>query len=158
MKTQNEIYSYMKRTCCTIICLIALAFNSALSQQPPAPPPGTPDTGDFSKRLQGIIAKASNPSPEPVLTRFDLDFPGGTPKELVAAIEKATGRPLNAIVEDEYSNVQLPELKMTSVTVQELFQALTMVSREYGFDTRGEVSNDSIWSFSSHKAAPPAKV
>ena len=67
----------------------------------------------------------SEPAPEPALTRFNLDFPGGTPKELVAAIEKAMGRPLNAIVPDELADTKLPALKMNSVDVAQLFSALT---------------------------------
>ena len=103
MKTQNDILCYMKTTCCTILCLTALAANSALSQQAPLPtpppsplplPPASPGS-TFSDRLQNIIQRASNPAPEPPLNRFNLDFPGGTPKELVAAIEKTSGRPID---------------------------------------------------------------
>ena len=93
MKTQNEILSYMKTTCSTIMCLAALALNSALSQQSPAPmpppspqaPPGASGQAEFNSRLQAIVDKASSkPSaPEPTLTKFNLDFPGGTPKDLV---------------------------------------------------------------------------
>src|ERR1039457_3436403 len=101
MKTQNDILCYMKTTCCTILCLTALAANSALSQQAPLPtpppspqpPPGPTDQATFSSRLQDIINRASHPTLEPTLTKFNLDFPGGTPKQLVTAIEKATGRP-----------------------------------------------------------------
>ena len=32
------------------------------------------------------------------LTRFSLDFPGGTPQQLIAAIEKAMAKPVNAII------------------------------------------------------------
>ena len=184
MKTQNEVLAYMKTTCCIITCLTALALNSALSQQPPAPmpapgpqpPPGTSAPADFSSRLQNIIQRASNPAPEPVLIRFNLDFPGGTPKELVAAITKATGKPLNAIVKDEFANTKLPALKMTGVTVPELFQALEPASKgsimspdgrvsygsTYGFSTQGRMSDDSIWFFYSYASppppSPPAKV
>ena len=157
-----------------MICLTALALNSALSQQPPAPTPppapqppsGPTDQNTFASRLQAIIAKAStNPSAEPVLTKFNLDFPGGTPKRLVAAIEKATDRPLNAIIPNEFADTALPALKMTSVNVVQLFQALEAASRKtetyqfpnsssyqmhqtsYGFKTEGQPSDDSIWHF-----------
>ena len=133
MKTQNNILCYMKATCSTFICLTTLALNTALSQQAPIPQPpsGPTDQETFSSRLQKIIQQTSNPSPEPVLTKLDLDFPGGTPKELVAAIEKAMGRPLNAIVNDELSNTRLPALKMTKVTVPELFQAVGQIGRAH---------------------------
>jgi len=163
----------MKRTCCIILCLTALGLNPALSQQSPGPmpgpgprpPSGTPDSPGFQSRLQNVIREASKPAPEPTLTKFDLDFPGGTPKELVAAIEKATGRPLNAIVPNELADTSLPALKMNSVDVAQLFQALEAVSRKtehhqqypggsystyqtgYGFRTDGKASDDSIWHF-----------
>ena len=70
------------------------------------------------------------PPAEPSLTKFSLDFPGGTPKELVSAIQKATGRPLNAIVPDELATTKLPALKMNSVDVSQLFQALAAASRK----------------------------
>jgi hypothetical protein len=107
------------------------------------------------------------------LTKFNLDFPGGTPKELVAAIEKATKKPLNAIIPTEDGNLQMPPLKMNDVDVVQLFQALgaaslkqetrntsimntgfgtpsynyTTVNTGYGFKTEGHISDDSIWYF-----------
>ena len=116
----------------------------------------------------------------PGLTRFNLDFPGGKPKELVAAIQKATGKPLNAIVPDELADVKLPPLKMTNVNVAELFNALMRASRKrplchrhdttaagrpnynyqsfttaYGFRTEGQATDESIWYFFENKPAMP---
>jgi hypothetical protein len=182
----------MKTAYCTIICLAALGLAPALAQEPsppapvmpphpvvpaPAPSPG----GQFSDRLQNIIQRASAPpSAEPSLTKFNLDFPGGTPKELVAAIEKATGRPLNAIVPDELANTKLPALKMNSVDVSQLFQALAAASRKseavisgtgspYGpssyqiantscgfrMGSEGRQSDDTIWYFYVEKPTLP---
>src|SRR5215469_2197083 len=62
------------------------------------------------------------------LTEFDLDFPGGTPADLVAAIEKATGKPLNAIISTEDADTQLPPLKMSKVVTPKLFGALEIAS------------------------------
>lgn len=137
----KQKYAYMRTTCCTIVCLTALGLASTLGQQPvppapaapprPAEPTPAPPPGEFSQRLQNIIQRAATPSSdEPSLTKFNLDFPGGTPKELVAAIEKATKRPLNAIVSDEFVSMKLPALKMNSVDVAQLFQALTAASRK----------------------------
>jgi hypothetical protein len=95
--------------------------------QPPAPTPGPPG---FSERLQNIIKRAGEPEPSPPLTRFNLDFPGGTPRELAAAIEKAMGRPLNVIVPEELAATQLPALKMNGVDVPQLFQALGAATRK----------------------------
>jgi|ERR1017187_2133657 hypothetical protein len=113
------------------------------------------------------------------LAKFNLDFPGGTPAQLVKAIKKATGKPLNAIIPDEDANVQLPPLKMDNVDIAQLFQALgnasfkqetrstgvlypgfgqpsynyTTVTTDYGFRTEDKISNDPIWNFYVHN--PP---
>jgi len=187
----------VKTTVCSVICLTALALAPAFSQQapapavppqpprPPAPPtapaqPPAPAPGSaFSERLQSIIKRAGEPTSEAPLTRFNLDFPGGTPKELVAAIEKATGRPLNAIVADEFADTKLPAVKMSSVDVAQLFSALSLASRKtetiqnpgpggrggyggyqmfqsaYGFKTEGKPTDESIWYFYVERPTPP---
>ena len=61
-------------------------------------------------------------------TKFDLDFPGGTPRDLIAAIQKAWGKPLNAIVPEEFADTTLPALKMRKVTIPQLFEALQAAS------------------------------
>src|SRR5262245_11393730 len=110
-----------------------LALTSAIAQPqlptPPTPLPGPPAT-TFSDRLNRIVAQASG-APEPVLAKFSLDFSGGTPKQLVAAIEKAMGRSLNVIIAEEHTNVKLPPLKMTDVNVPQLFIALAKISYKY---------------------------
>src|SRR5512146_3341295 len=143
----------MKNTTCSIVWLTVLALAPAFAQQAPTPPaapqsprppghinppvvpspaPAPPGAapGTFSERLQTIINRAGQAEPEPKLTQFSLDFPGGTPKELVAAIEKAMGRPLNVIIPEELASTKLPALKMSGVTVPQLFQALTAASRK----------------------------
>src|SRR5271165_6524870 len=119
----------MKTTACTVLCLTALALAPALCQETPTPPvapqppppglrPGlgsapapapAPGSSSFNERLQNAIKRAtSEPEPGPALIRFNLDFQGGTPNELVAAIQKAMGRPLNAIVPEELASTKLP--------------------------------------------------
>jgi hypothetical protein len=139
----------MKKYSCLCLCLTVLAIAPAFSQS--ATPAGlTPPP----------------PPPPPRLVKFDLDFRGGTPGELVASIEKASGRPLNAIIPVEHAARKLPPLKMTNVNVSELFQALQNASLtrvatpsgnsfqvnqvQYGFRTVGNrppVDDDTIWSF-----------
>jgi hypothetical protein len=116
----------------------------------------------------------SEPSRKVEARKFDLDFPGGTPQQLVAAVEKATGEPLNAIIPDQDKDVTLPALKMRQVTVDDLFVAMeqgsrrteaqvtgsyysdfgggsrsqyTMVNTSYGFRKVG-----TVWVFSNQKA------
>jgi hypothetical protein len=151
--------------------LILLFFHNALSQPGPVPVPGIPGR-----------PVSSTPQKEPP-TRFDLDFPGGTPDQLVAAIQKAMGKPLNVIIPDEHVRVKLPALKMKNVNVAELFQALEQASRKteyvpanrfgggafggggyqqfntsYGFRNTGTGSSDDIiWSFYVEKPNYPGQ-
>lgn len=133
----------MKKLLCLVIGLGLLSVTSAFGQdKTPSPPSQTA------------------PSPASSLTKFDLDFPGGTPAELIAAIERGMGHSLNAIVPAEYAKVKIPALKMRGVTAAELFQALMQSSRNafflptgapvennYGFSTTGLPSDNSVWNF-----------
>jgi len=123
---------------------------------------------------------APRPVPDDSLTRFDLDFPGGTPEQLVRAIEKASGKLPNAIIPTEFADLQLPPLKMKSVTVPALFQALALASQKselepysdnrtpgvfttayaqvqsnYGFQTQGPPGDDSVWYFFVNRPRNP---
>jgi hypothetical protein len=118
------------------------------------------------------------------MPKFDLEFRGGTPVDLVQAIRKASGKPLNAIIPDEDAHVQIPALMMSGVTVPELFQALEAASQRmityttgfsdfgpgqrretlqsantrYGFQTLGKPREDSIWYFHRDKPVLPSDV
>jgi len=151
----------MKRTCCTIICLTALTFTSALAQQ----------NTTTASPVAILYGGGGNTDATP-LTKFNLDFPGGTPKELVAAIEKASAHPLNAIIPVEDADTMLPALKMNNVDVPQLFAALNAACQRsvvtdgavyqthLGFKTEGSTSADSIWTFYVYKPLlpPPPKV
>jgi hypothetical protein len=77
----------------------------------------------------GLQSTAQGTESRPALTRFDLDFPGGTPADLRQAIERASGKPLNLVIPIDAANTPLPPLKMRSVTVSDLFNALRMASQ-----------------------------
>jgi hypothetical protein len=152
---------------------LALSMATGFSQGPiplrPPTPPAAP-------------APPAAPGEKDGLTRFDLDFPGGRPGELVAAIQKAMGRPLNALVPEEFKEIKLPPLKMMHVNVAELFKALELSSMKtetmttgsyygggnysgyksvqavqtgYGFKTQGTPSDDCIWYFYVQRPALP---
>ena len=74
-------------------------------------------------------------SQPPALTKFNLDFPGGTPKELVAAIEKAKGKPINVIIPDEDAATKLPPLKLNEVTFPQLSDTLRV----------GSIKTEFVW-------------
>lgn len=121
-----------------------------------------------------IWVKATNS-----LTKFDLDFPGGTPKDLVKAIEKANGKPLNAIIPDDCANLKIPAVSVKNVTVAQLFDVLTRASTKfghylykstdgnaayldftdsYGFRTEGIPDENSIWYLYWDKKSTPQQV
>ena len=130
----------------------------------------------WGQEVHAIDAKTGlpfTPNESGKLAKFNLDFPGGTPAQLVKAIEKATGKPLNAIIPIEYVGEQLPPLKMSNVDVPRLFQALKLASvrqvqyetgsyfgggmmggaayatysSSYGFKTENPETDDSVWYF-----------
>jgi hypothetical protein len=137
---------FMKSFTCL---MLSLALNA-----------GAPAAFSQSSAKSGVQAA---PVQEAELTRFDLEFPGGTPGELVAAIQRASGRRLNAIIPDAYVSYRLPPLKMAGVDVAQLFRALylsshtreilargnslTHVQSQSGFRTDGPISDDSVWYF-----------
>ena len=102
----------------------------------------------------------------PSWQKFDLDFPGGGPRDLVVAIEKATGKSLNAIILKEDEAVQIPPMKFKDITVPDLFSALTVASQRqeqtgsgtyttsYTFQTQGHGEN-AIFYFKWLKPLPP---
>jgi hypothetical protein len=187
-KANTSTSQFMKKILCLAASLLALNLTPAFGQPTPGSPVTQPSytppppAARFQQRLQSIIRNADG-SPQagvPPLTKFNLDFPGGTPKELVAAIEKATGKPLNAIIPDEAAATKLPPLKMNNVDVPQLFSAVVNMSYKYapsrgnfvggsntgrdvtssyGFETRdsqsGQLSDDTIWYFFVYKASTP---
>jgi hypothetical protein len=62
--------------------------------------------------------------------KFDLDFPGGTPADLIGAIQKVTEQPLNVIVPPELADTKLPPFKVRSAAVWQVFEALGAASRK----------------------------
>ena len=134
----------MKKPLYVILWLTALAVTPAFGQDQ-AQTPMVRSSVSIQEKTSPVPTSAAT------LTKFDLDFPGGSPNELVAAIRKAMGRPLNAIVPSEHASQKLPPLKMKGVDVAQLFQALEAANRTnnaiFGFRTIGTVSDDSVWFF-----------
>jgi hypothetical protein len=157
MTTQTKTDYCMKILRLLAVILTALTLSPAFGQTP---------------AQSATTTVTRSPEPGAAMTRFNLDFPGGTPRQLVAAIQKATGKPLNAIVPDEFADTKLPPLKMNNVDAAQLFRALEQASLKietygngpqtirtsYGFRTQGgaTLSDDTIWSFSAEKPPPPS--
>jgi hypothetical protein len=158
-----------------LLCLLTagvVAFGQAPTPGPTPAPASASIPGRPLKTTEAAIASTESPK----LTRFNLNFPGGTPHEFVAAIEKATGRPLNVVIPDEFAAENIPALRMTQVTAPDLFRAMELASLKsvayrtatYGggshsyqqlntsisFQTSGPISDDSIWYFRGRQQPP----
>jgi hypothetical protein len=148
----------MKNLTHLILCWATLTATSVYGQEAGAKPESH---AHLTPQIEAVPAVA------PHLTKFDLDFPGGTPAELVAAIQKAIGKPLNVVVPVEWAAWKLPPLKMSRVDVQQLFQAMesagslittsvpgsdnqfTRVQTRSGFSSiqRDHPTDDTVWFF-----------
>lgn len=144
-----------------LVAASTLWFNAALAQSVAPPAMSPPNTS--------VLVKITNSLP-----KFDFDFSGGTPKDLVKAIEKATDKPLNAIIPEDCADLRISAVSVKNVTVPQLFQALEQASHiserfivldprdrsiggngsdvyaktaHYGFRTEGEPTENSIWYF-----------
>lgn len=140
-------------------CLLLAASLLALNLAPAfAQSPGTL-----------VLTGISTPDEPPTPAEFNLDFPGGTPAQLVKAIEKSLGKPINVIIADEDAKVKLPPIKGNELDVPRLFQTLTdngpkyadrpgrdreLISN-YGFQTVDKKpSEKSLWTFYSYTKSP----
>jgi len=105
-----------------LLSIGTLSFSLAIAQ--PVNLSALPDDRPLTKAdLQKALTTSTNSLP-----RFDLDFPGGTPRDLVQAIVKATDKPLNVIIPDEYAGWKIPAVSVKNVTVAQLFEALDRTS------------------------------
>jgi hypothetical protein len=171
----------MKMAVTLLVSGLVLSSPVAFGQQNP-PPSRLARPGFPSPPIAHVGGEEANVP----LTKFDLDFPGGTPSELVRAIEKASGNPPNAIIPKEAADLQLPALKMRNVDVAQLFDALQASSLKtvtypttigyggmlaggqgmtyqqyqtsYGFRTQGPVRDDSVWYFFNEKPNLPEQA
>jgi hypothetical protein len=147
----------MKKHLLSLLAVSIFSFNLASAQPVSVPPAMSPPDGY-------VLVKVTNS-----LTKFDLDFPGGTPKDLVKAVEKATGKPLNTVIPDDCADLKIPALSVKNITTAQLFGALTLGSKTtrrydvinlfewsgaynertstYGFQTEGVPNENSIWFF-----------
>lgn len=104
--------------------------------------------------------QAANPD----LPRFDLDFPGGSPRDFVRALNEPLKGSLNVILPGDVDDIEIPPIKLKQVTVQQVFDAIQRASERtvsfpnmgggisqqtenYMFMTSGAVTENSVWAF-----------
>lgn len=78
---------------------------------------------------------SGNPKSDPStngagLKHFDLHFGGGTPRQLVNALEQKSDKPINVVISEENAGVRLPELELRNVTVPQVLQAVFYATRK----------------------------
>ena len=91
-------------------CLFLLMLATAFAQQ--ASPGVVPQ--------KAVTA----PSEPPALTKFDLDFPGGTPKEFLKAVEKQYKVSWSSVADipDEIQSVHIPALRMNRESLEPILR------------------------------------
>ncbi len=140
----------MKKIILLLLATIFLQCELTASAQDENSTSAAPRSGG-RRGGRGDIQQSGNET----ATRFNLDFPGGTPVQLVKAIETAIGKPLNTIISPEYGEVKIMPLKLRSVTVPEVFDALRegSVASPFGggggFGGGGRRGGRSLYSFRS---------
>jgi hypothetical protein len=168
----------MKKYLLLVLGCLTLSFNLTLAQSHITKDGFVPRGLMPSEALPDdyVLVRATNSLP-----KFDLDFRGGAPKDLVKAIEKATGKPLNTVIPDEYADLKISPISVKNVTVAQLFEVLTQASKKperftvldprdrsiggngsdvyeyqstYGFRTEGVPTENSIWYFYWDKGGP----
>ncbi|HEV8541116.1 MAG TPA: hypothetical protein VGR78_01880 [Verrucomicrobiae bacterium] len=71
------------------------------------------------------------PEPRP----FEIEFPGGTPDELVQDIANHSGIRPNVIIPSQLEKIELPKFKLQNVNAGQVFEALNMVVDQSGAQT-----------------------
>jgi hypothetical protein len=129
MKQQDT--NMTKKILLLAISLLTLNFTNGYGQDAnEAKTPAAPPIAETTATNQALPQTSFHPPRLRPVPFFNLEFPGGTPIQLVQTIEKAAGCSLNVIIDHEDENVAIPPLKLNNVTVPQLFMALQAASRK----------------------------
>ena len=124
--------------------------------------------------VEAQVAPASTPK-SPELPRFDFEFKGGSPKELVDALNVPLRGSLNVIIPDESNKARIPAIKVKEANVQQIFEALTRASQrsvymevqaggrkafqsasdQIMFNSSGPITENTVWAFQFLTQRPP---
>ena len=101
-----------------------------------------PILGQAQIHPPGVIA-SGQPSTYPQLPRFDFEFHGGSPGELVKELNKAAGTNINLIIPDGVEDVRIPKLNLAQVTVPDVLYGLNYA----GSAGRGQIGVEWVYQF-----------
>jgi hypothetical protein len=121
---------YLNESLLSLMKIYPLVIVLAIATVAPAPLLAQ----DARPRAQGAQVIPAN-KPDAIdsasaasLKHFDLEFPGGSPREFVAMISQQMGKPLNVVIPESNADVQIMPIKVSNVTVPELFRAIQSAS------------------------------
>jgi hypothetical protein len=142
---------------------------TAIAQVPPQLKPPAPVRPSTS----GAIPSAENTGD---LSRFDLDFRGGSPENLIGAISEAMGKKVNVVIGENAEGIRLPAVRVRNATIADVFSAIATTTRhdvavpvtvgmggiaqsiQYRtvqsqfLPASNPVTDDTVWSFVSNEA------
>ena len=88
---------------------------------------------------------AATPDTDVLNRQFDIDFAGGSLAELIEVGQRVLGRKVNIIVAPQAAEVEVPALRLRSVSFRDLIEAVAMLTNtsddgvEFGAE---EISQD----------------
>jgi len=116
------------------LIVIALLVQTALSAYaqatPGTPAPRPPGAGSVTKITD--------------TTRFEIVFPGGTPRDLIAMLDQAVGPEANVIIAPTMEKARIPAFTLRNVTLSDVFMALNSLT---------DSNNSGMWT-ATGSAAP----
>src|SRR5262249_18840569 len=95
---------------------------------------------------------------------YNIDFPGGTPEQLIQQMAKASGTRPNVIIPNHVNDVQLPKFKLQNVNSSQVFTALNTVSDDKGAPSMRWMSDGAqdspsrVWTLAKTTPKPKAEV
>ena len=110
----QPLLEFMKTIPVLILSTLLLATVTSTNAQDAVP----------QSRTTRVSPVSPYPPPAETGPRFDIDFNGGTPQQLIDAIKVQAKIHVNAVIPTDCADYIYPALKMKDVTVPELFQAL----------------------------------
>jgi hypothetical protein len=128
MEIKNVLSKLIAMNRISLLLLTAACATGPLLRAQEMPPPGG-KIPVASPKPSSSGSAALPVAPDAGWPRFDINFRGGTPSDLVNQITNQTGRPLNVIIPPEHASTELPQLKMSGVTAPQLFEAIAKASQ-----------------------------
>ena len=104
-----------------LIILIAAAGTFFATANTPAQQP------DASPEAAATATPQAKPV-QPEWVRMNIDFAGGEPADLLAAIKKASNQTPNVLIHPDARNVTIPPFKLRDVSAAQIFIALNTLS------------------------------